>query len=100
MGESYDDHDLQVDGDGLWGDSAEGCDCDRGRGWDRGNGHASPGWAYGHETSGWAYGHETGTHGYQPWRDSDGHTVRPSGHGYGRVHNGGRAADQQMRQEH
>ena len=88
MGESYDDHDLPADGDRLWGDSDEGCDGDRGRWWVRGDLYASPGWAYGHEASdgGCRYGNtDSDAHAYH-WYHSDCGTVRPSSHGYDRLH--------------
>ena len=102
MGESYDHDDVPANGYGVWGYSDEGCDSDRGRDWGRSDLHASPGWSYGHEASdgGCRYGNtDSDAHAYH-WNHSDCGTVRPSGHGYDRIHNGGPAADQQMRQEH
>jgi hypothetical protein len=85
VGESYNDDDVQVDGDGLWGDSDEGGDSDGGRGWGRGDRHASSGWAYGHEASvcGSRYGDaDADAHIYHCWCSFDCHTVGPSAHGY------------------
>ena len=104
MGESHDDDDLQVDSDRVRGNSDEGCDGDRGREWNGGDGHASPGRTNSHQTGGWAYGHEASyggcrygnadsdAHTYH-WYHSDCDTVHPSGHGYDRIHNGGPAGD-------
>jgi hypothetical protein len=105
VGKSYDDHDLPSHGDGVWWYSDEGCDRDRGRCWVRRDLYASPGWAYGHQTSdgGCRYGDadsDAHAHADDSCHSWDGHTVRPGTHGYDRVHNGGRAVDQQVRQEH
>jgi hypothetical protein len=68
VGESYDDDDVQADGDRLRGDGDQGCDCHRGRGSPRGDRHFSPGWAYGHEAS-------VRGHCYRD-ADADGHKYR------------------------
>jgi hypothetical protein len=95
VGESYDDDHVPADGHWLRGDSDEGRDGDRGREWNGGDGHASPGRTNSHQTGGRAYGHYTSTHahGYavQDYRDCG--TVRPSAHGYERLYNGGPAGD-------
>jgi hypothetical protein len=99
VGKSHDDDDLPADGHGVWWYSDEGCDRDRGRWWVRRDLYASPGWAYGDETGDRGCRHgdaDSDAHTYH-WYHSDCDTVRPSGHGYDRIHNGGRAADQQMR---
>jgi len=105
VGESYDDDDVPADGDGLWGDGDEGGDGYGGRGSPRGDLYASPGWAHGHETGDRGCGHgdaDSDTHAYadDSCHSWDGHTVRPSGHCYDRVDDGGRAANQRLREEH
>jgi hypothetical protein len=102
VGESYDDDDLQVDGDWVWGYSDEGCDRNRGRCWGRGDLYASPGWAYGDETGdrGCRYGDaDSDAHAYH-WYHSDCGADAAASHGYDRVDDGGRAANQRLRQEH